>query len=78
MIGGKAFRELHIQFTTGQHLGGKHDEIVDAIKTRYDGVSDTVYVNQVPGIDPQVPADLIDEIKKIPVAFEKFRDRFND
>lgn len=57
---------------------GKHDEIVDAIKTRYDGVSDTVYVNQVPGIDPQVPADLIDEIKKIPVPFEKFRDRFND
>lgn len=57
---------------------GTHDEIVDAIKQRYDGVSDTVYVNQVPGVDPQVPAELIEEIKRLPVAFEGFRDRFSD
>jgi len=57
---------------------GKHDQIVDAIKDRYDGVSDTVYVNQVPGVDPQVPAELIEDIKKIPVEFNRFRDRFEE
>jgi probable F420-dependent oxidoreductase len=55
---------------------GKHDEIVAAIKDRYEGVSDTVYVNQVPGIDPKVPADLIQEIKTMDVPFKGFRNRF--
>ena len=57
---------------------GRHDEIMEAIKMRYEGVSDTIYVNQVPGVDPKVPADLIQEMKTMPVAFKEFRNRFEE
>jgi probable F420-dependent oxidoreductase len=57
---------------------GKHDEITNAVKARYADVSDTVYVNQVPGIDPQVPAGLIQDMKDLPVPFKGFRNRFED
>ena len=55
-----------------------HENIVQAIIERYEGISDTIYINQIPGIDPQIPRDLIGEIKKIPVSFECFRNRFDD
>lgn len=55
-----------------------HKDLVRSIRERYDGVSDTIYINQIPGVDPEIPADLIEEIKNIPVAFKGFKNRFND
>ena len=55
-----------------------HKDIIRSIRERYDGVSDTIYINQIPGVDPKIPADLLEEIKKIPAVFKGFRNRFND
>lgn len=51
---------------------GTHDEIVEEIEKRYCGVSDTVYTHHVPAIDPQIPPDLLQDIKRLPSAFEGF------
>ena len=48
---------------------GTHDVIVGEIEKRYCGVSDTVYTHHVPAIDPQIPPDLLQEIRRLPAAF---------
>ena len=51
---------------------GTHDVIVKEIKKRYCGVSDTVYTHHVPAIDPKIPPDLLQDIKRLPSAFTGF------
>ena len=51
---------------------GTHDVIVGEIEKRYCGVSDTVYTHHVPAIDPQIPPDLLQEIRRLPAAFTGF------
>jgi probable F420-dependent oxidoreductase len=51
---------------------GTHDVIVKEIEKRYCGVSDTVYTHHVPAIDPKIPPDLLQDIKRLPSAFKGF------
>ena len=51
---------------------GTHDVIVGEIEKRYCGVSDTVYTHHVPAIDPQVPPDLLQDIRRLPSSFTGF------
>lgn len=48
---------------------GTHDVIAGEIEQRYAGVTDTVYTHHVPAIDPQIPRDLLQDIKRIPASF---------
>ena len=51
---------------------GTHDVIAREIETRYAGVSDAVFTHHVPAIDPQIPPDLLQDIKRIPSAFKGY------
>jgi probable F420-dependent oxidoreductase len=51
---------------------GTHDIILKEIETRYAGVTDTVYTHHVPAIDPQIPPDLLQDIKRIPAKFKGY------
>jgi hypothetical protein len=51
---------------------GTHDVIVKEIEKRYCGVSDSVYTHHVPAIDPKIPPDLLQDIKRLPSAFKGF------
>ena len=51
---------------------GTHDVIAKEIEKRYAGVSDAVFTHHVPAIDPQIPSDLLQDIKRIPSAFKGY------
>ena len=51
---------------------GTHDIILNEIETRYAGVTDTLYTHHVPAIDPQIPPDLLQDIKRIPAKFKGY------
>lgn len=51
---------------------GTHDIILNEIKERYAGVTDTLYTHHVPAIDPQIPPDLLQDIKRIPAKFKDY------
>jgi probable F420-dependent oxidoreductase len=51
---------------------GTHDTIADAITTRFGGLSDTVAESIAPGEEPDLPPDLIQDLRRIPMDFQGF------
>jgi hypothetical protein len=51
---------------------GAHDVIAKEIERQYGGISDTVYTHHVPAIDPRIPPDLLQDIRRIPCAFKGY------
>ncbi len=45
---------------------GRHDELAAVLTTRFGGLIDTIAVAPLPGIDPHLPVDLIEDIQAIP------------
>lgn len=51
---------------------GRHDEIAGIIETRFGGVSDAIYASPSSDFRRDLPPDLLQDIRKIPTAFEGF------
>lgn len=52
---------------------GTHDVIANEIEQRFGGLSDTIPETLVPGGGPALPADLIQDIQRIPAVFQGFK-----
>ena len=51
---------------------GRHDEIAASIEARFGGISDALFVSNAPGVGPDLPPDLIQDIQRIPNRFSGF------
>lgn len=51
---------------------GRHDEIVDRIEDRFGGISDALSASITPDTNSDLPADLIQDVKRIPGRFTGF------
>ena len=51
---------------------GRHDEIAGRIEARFGGISDALFAGSAPAIRPDLPPDLIQDIRRIPRRFEGF------
>jgi len=51
---------------------GRHDEIAAAIAGRFGGYADVIFASTSSEIAGDFPPDLIADIQRIPVAFERF------
>ena len=51
---------------------GRHDEIVARIEERFGGISDTLFAAIVPGARSDLPAELIQDVQRIPARFTGF------
>ena len=51
---------------------GRHDELAGAIGKRFGGVSDAVYASTSIDIRPDLPPDLLQDIRRIPTVFTGF------
>ncbi|MBJ26361.1 MAG: LLM class F420-dependent oxidoreductase [Alphaproteobacteria bacterium] len=55
---------------------GKYSEITNAISYRFEGVADAIYATTSTDIQSKMPRDLIDDIKRIPIKFIKFSEKW--
>jgi len=53
---------------------GRHDEIADAIRGRFGGISDAIYDSASSELRGGLPADVIQDIQCIPSSFTGFTD----
>ena len=53
---------------------GRHDEIAEAIRGRFGGISDAVYDSASSELLGGLPADVIQDIQRIPSSFTGFTD----
>ncbi|WP_089935131.1 TIGR03617 family F420-dependent LLM class oxidoreductase [Candidatus Entotheonella palauensis] len=51
---------------------GTHEHIAKEIDTRFRGVVDTLYTGLLPSGDSGLPPDLIQDIQRLPTAFERY------
>ncbi|MCH9673218.1 MAG: TIGR03617 family F420-dependent LLM class oxidoreductase [Gammaproteobacteria bacterium] len=51
---------------------GRYDQLRDAIETRFGGVADVVYASTSSDVRPQVPRDVLQDIRAIPTEFKAF------
>jgi hypothetical protein len=52
---------------------GRYDQIVEAITKRFGGLTDALNARANPTQPGQLPRDLIQDIRRIPQAFQGFR-----
>jgi probable F420-dependent oxidoreductase len=52
---------------------GRYDEIVPAIRDRFEGLCDLLYASTAPDVPGNLPPDLIQEIQRIPRTFRGFK-----
>jgi alkanesulfonate monooxygenase SsuD/methylene tetrahydromethanopterin reductase-like flavin-dependent oxidoreductase (luciferase family) len=55
---------------------GTHKELARAIEERFGGVSDAVALSGGYGVRQDIPPDLIQDVKRIPVRFERYATRW--
>ena len=53
---------------------GRHDEIAEAIRGRFGGISDAVYDSASSELRGGLPVDVIQDIQRIPSSFTGFAD----
>ena len=53
---------------------GRHDEIAEAIRGRFGGISDAVYDSASSELRGGLPGDVIQDIQRIPSSFTGFTD----
>ena len=51
---------------------GRHDEIARAVERRFGGAVDTVYSSLSMDMRPELPPDLVQDIRRLPAAFEGY------
>ena len=51
---------------------GRHDQLAAAIAARFGGVSDAVFASVATAVPADLPPDLVQDIRRIPVAFTGF------
>ena len=51
---------------------GRHDELARAVEQRFGGAADTVYASLSMDMRPDLPPDLIQDIRRLPTAFEGY------
>ena len=54
---------------------GRHDEIANAIETRFGGISDVIYDSTSSELRGTLPADVIQDIRRIPCRFVGYGNR---
>ena len=52
---------------------GRYDEIVRRVEERFGGAVDTLYTGLLPTMDKDLPADLIQDIRRVPHVFDSYR-----
>ncbi|MFT5394463.1 MAG: putative F420-dependent oxidoreductase [Gammaproteobacteria bacterium] len=55
---------------------GRYNELAQAVKTRFGGVSDSVFASTSQDIQPEIPAEVIAEIQAVPTVFKGFRSQW--
>ena len=51
---------------------GRHDELAAAVDARFGGAADTIYASLSMDLRPDLPPDLIEDIRRLPAAFEGY------
>ena len=51
---------------------GRHDELAAAVDERFGGAADTIYASLSMDLRPDLPPDLIEDIRRLPAAFEGY------
>lgn len=51
---------------------GRYDQLAKVVETRFGGVSDAIYASTSQDIRPPIPPDVLQDIGRIPTAFEEF------
>ena len=51
---------------------GRYDQLADAIKNRFGGVSDAIYASTSQDIRPAIPADVLQDVARVQTTFEGF------
>ncbi|MBT6441832.1 MAG: hypothetical protein HOK61_05350, partial [Alphaproteobacteria bacterium] len=51
---------------------GRHDEIAGAVETRFGGLADAIYASTSSEMQPQVPADVLQDIHRVATRFTGF------
>ncbi|MCY4500226.1 MAG: LLM class flavin-dependent oxidoreductase, partial [Alphaproteobacteria bacterium] len=51
---------------------GRHDELADAVEERFGGAADAIYASLSMDMRPDIPPDLIQDIRRLPTAFKGY------
>jgi hypothetical protein len=52
---------------------GRYDELPDVLEKRFGGSTDMVYASTSADVRPDIPAEILQEIKKIETPFKEFK-----
>ena len=55
---------------------GRHDELARAVDERFGGAADSVYASLSMDMRPELPPDLVQDIRRLPSAFEGYATRW--